>query len=341
MNPICANTAGSTVNSADCACGSTTCTSSSGLYCTSSANSCNVIPICNDGQNSLDCVCGSTTCTSSTGRHCVVATSTCTNSDQLYAKLFQDSNSNYYYEVILQIKRVGATTACISDNGNDGIGTSCEGNAYTSNNCCGSGNDCTTNARPCTDTDRPLNWYKLGASATTTTPVYKGTTSIGNWANFFLNRGEKYAVIAKDSYGDGLADGWHDWQLQISTSTAQNDNIIGITVENTNSGWFAYGHGGTAGYLVYNNGWKFAHSQCGVFTTTNAETDNDSQYTPSVKSGETATDENKFTFTCTSGSPSGPAICSIDTPNSDCGNTGVLENNCISPGASWNSATCD
>ena len=344
-NPICANTAGSTLNIADCHCGSATCTSS-GRYCTSSDNSCSANPICvhdEDGTlNSADCHCGSATCTSS-GRYCTSSTNSCSANpppaDQFYAKLFQDSLDSYYHriEIIVQIKRVDANnTDCNSDDGNQGTGTSCEGNAYTSNKCCGTGNDCTTNARPCTDTDRPLNWYKLGVDNKGTT-AYIGGTSSEKWADFELVRGEKYAVIAEDSYGDG----WAKYQLQISTSTAESDNIVSITVESTNSGWFNNGNGGTAGYLVYSSGgWKFAHVGCGVFTTTNAVTDNDSKYTPSVFFGGSASTENEFAFTCTSGSRSAKAICTIDS-NRECGNSGDLGDKCISHSASWNSPTCN
>ena len=57
-------------------------------------------------------------------------------------------------------------------------------------------------------------------------------------------------MIAKDSFGDA----WHEWQLQISTSTTQTDNIISITIKITHNGWFADGYGGKAGYLVYSSG---------------------------------------------------------------------------------------
>ena len=347
-NPICANTAGSTLNSADCHCGSATCISSSGRYCTSSDNSCSANPICvhdEDGTlNSADCDCGSTTCTSSSGRYCTSSTNSCSANpppaDQFYAKLFDDTSATYFYEVIVQIKRVGATSNCIDDNGNGGAGTSCEGNQWPVNNCCSStGNDCTT-ARPCTDLDRPLNWYKLGVnSGTTAYRRVNGESSTENWYNFELVRSEKYAVIAKDSYGDG----WARYQLQISTSTAESDNIVSITVENTNSGWFANGYGGTAGYLVYSSGgWKFAHVGCGVFATANDVTDADSKYTPSVFFGGSASTENEFAFTCANGYTATPAVavCTIGS-NRDCGSSGGLEDKCISAGASWNSATCN
>jgi len=343
-NPFCANTAGNTVNSADCDCGSTTCTSSSGRYCTSSDNSCSANPICahdEDGTvNSADCDCGSTTCTSSSGRYCTSSTNSCSAdppaADQLYAKLFDDTSATYYYEIVVQIKRVGATSNCIADNGNGGTGTSCEGNQWAVNSCCSSTNDCDT-ARPCTDTDRPLNWYKLGVNSGTT--AYRradGESSTDNWYNFELVRSEKYAVIAKDSYGDG----WANYQLQISTSTAESGNIISITVENTADGWMGSGFGGTAGYLVYSSGWKFAHVGCGVFATANDVTDADSKYTPSVLDGESTSTENEFAFTCaTDYTASGVAVCT-NGANRDCGNSGTRDDTCINSGASWNSPTC-
>ena len=342
--PTCPNTAGSTVNSVDCACGSTTCTSSSGRYCTSSDNSCSANPICantaGNTVNSADCDCGSTTCTSSSGRYCTSSTNSCSAdppaADQLYAKLFDDTSATYYYEIVVQIKRVGATSNCIADNGNGGTGTSCEGNQWAVNSCCSSTNDCDT-ARPCTDTDRPLNWYKLGVNSGTT--AYRranGESSTDNWYNFELVRSEKYAVIAKDSYGDG----WADYQLQISTSTAESGNIISITVENTADGWMGSGFGGTAGYLVYSSGWKFAHVGCGVFATANDVTDADSKYTPSVLDGESTSTENEFAFTCaTDYTASGVAVCT-NGANRDCGNSGTRDDTCINSGASWNSPTC-
>ena len=75
----CLETDGSQANADACRCGTATCSSSSGLFCTSSTNTCRQIPTCavEDGTvaNSNDCACGTSVCAS--GVFCTASLSTC------------------------------------------------------------------------------------------------------------------------------------------------------------------------------------------------------------------------------------------------------------------------
>ena len=76
VNPDCTNVDGYDKNNvARCECGSSTCDTSSGLYCNASANSCRTVGICRrDQNNDEECECVSVrsndTCTASTGLLC-------------------------------------------------------------------------------------------------------------------------------------------------------------------------------------------------------------------------------------------------------------------------------
>ena len=58
----------------DCACGTTDCTNSTGVYCNISSNSCSTGPLCSNTEgrsaNSNACTCGTTGCTTSIGLFC-------------------------------------------------------------------------------------------------------------------------------------------------------------------------------------------------------------------------------------------------------------------------------
>ena len=79
----CANTFGATANVDACFCGSTLCTSTTGLYCFAVANLCETrahldctIEYAN-ASNSNGCKCGTNSCTATTGLYCISNISIC------------------------------------------------------------------------------------------------------------------------------------------------------------------------------------------------------------------------------------------------------------------------
>ena len=83
---LCAITTGFTTNSAgvDCRCGYADCTSSTGMFCVATSNTCSFRPktcaITNgtiSNTPGVDCKCGTTDCTLDTGLYCAVERNTC------------------------------------------------------------------------------------------------------------------------------------------------------------------------------------------------------------------------------------------------------------------------
>ena len=81
LNSTCSVINGSFANFENCACGTSYCDAKSGLFCTSSNNTCSQYAPCSveDGSavNSESCACGTSDCTSSNGLFCLASMSTC------------------------------------------------------------------------------------------------------------------------------------------------------------------------------------------------------------------------------------------------------------------------
>ena len=77
----CTNKNGTAVNSESCACGTSVCTSATGLFCLASLSTCNTKIMCSvsDGSsiNSGNCACGTSDCDASTGLFCSALSNTC------------------------------------------------------------------------------------------------------------------------------------------------------------------------------------------------------------------------------------------------------------------------
>ena len=82
--PVCTNTNAAVANTDTCFCGSTTCTSENGLYCSASSNTCSPGIECEkvnsdkgEIENTIDCACGTKSCNSINGLYCFASGNTC------------------------------------------------------------------------------------------------------------------------------------------------------------------------------------------------------------------------------------------------------------------------
>ena len=95
----CLVTDGTSINSESCACGTSVCTSSNGLFCLASLSTCNSKIMCSvaDGSsvNSGNCACGTSDCAQSSGLFCSALNNTCgevATSNKFVVTVLQNSN---------------------------------------------------------------------------------------------------------------------------------------------------------------------------------------------------------------------------------------------------------